>query len=73
LFIDRKCYGLIQEMLDYRYPATKEESLKAVPEQPLDKDDHGPEALGRFFRGYFGAPGDSETGGRAKVKRARVS
>lgn len=72
LFIDRNCHGLIQEMLDYRYPSTKEESLRAVPEHPLDKDDHGPEALGRFFKGYFGGPADNATGGRAKVKKARI-
>jgi hypothetical protein len=73
LFIDRKCYGLIQEMLDYRYPSTKEESLRAQPEHPLDTDNHGPEALGRFFRGYFGGPGDSGTERtRARIRKARV-
>jgi hypothetical protein len=72
LIIDRRCYGLIQEMLDYRYPATKEESLKALPEEPLDKDDHGPEALGRFFRGFFGGPGEDGTRGRPRVKRAVI-
>ncbi len=53
LFIDRKCKGLIYEMGEYRYPDQKSE-LRAAPEEPLDKDDHGPEALGRFYRGYFG-------------------
>lgn len=72
LFIDRSCHGLIFEMNEYRYPETKEESLKAQPEEPLDKDDHGPEALGRFFRGHFGGPGDSGRA-RAKVRRANLS
>ena len=79
LLIDRKCRGwpygdggLIREMQEYRYPDTREESIKAQPENPLDKDNHGPEALGRFFRGYFGGPADAETGGRARVKTARV-
>lgn len=80
LFIDRSCNGaplgdggLIREMQDYRYPESKQESNKAAPEQPLDKDDHGPEALGRFFRGYFGSATDSSTGGRAKVRKANLT
>lgn len=53
LFIDRKCERLINDMNVYRYPETKAEGRNA-PELPLKKDDHGPEALGRFFAGYFG-------------------
>jgi len=53
LFIDRKCVGLIREMQDYRYPDNKSE-IRPDKEEPMDKDDHGPEALGRFFRGYYG-------------------
>jgi hypothetical protein len=71
LFIDRRCSDLIREMLDYRYPESKEESLRAAPEAPLDKDDHGPEALGRFFRAKYGDPSDGQAT-RAKVKRARI-
>jgi hypothetical protein len=77
LFIDRSCKELIREMNDYRYPETKEEvndnKSNEHPENPLKKDDHGPEALGRFFRAHFGAPDDSDSGGRAKVSRAKVS
>lgn len=72
LLIDRSCVELIREMSDYRYPDSKEESLKSAPEQPMDKDDHGPEALGRFFRGYYGGPEGSSTGGRAKVSKANM-
>jgi hypothetical protein len=72
LFIDRKCVGLIREMQDYRYPNTKEESVRANPEKPMDKDDHGPEALGRFMRGHFGGPAEEERGGHARVRRATV-
>lgn len=73
LVIDRSCEGLIYEMGEYRYPERKSE-MKAAPEEPLDKDDHGPEALGRFYRGYFGRLGESLDGGRsrAKVRRANV-
>jgi len=73
LVIDRSCHGLIREMLEYRYPDTKEESTKARPEEPLDKDDHGPEALGRFFRGHFGPPGSDEDRGHARVRKALVT
>lgn len=80
LFIDRSCTGmplgdggLIREMSDYRYPDTKEESLKAAPEAPLDKDDHGPEALGRFMRGHFGGPAMDGEKPRARVRKANMS
>jgi len=79
LFIDRNCTGypmsdggLIREMLEYRYPETKEESQTEAKENPLSKDDHGPEALGRFFRGHFGGPSDMHSDGRAKVRKVRV-
>jgi hypothetical protein len=69
LLIDRSCGDLIEEMGDkYRYPDNKSE-IRENREEPLKKDDHGPEALGRFFRGYYGAPGSS---GRARVSKAKV-
>lgn len=39
----------------YRYP---EQKLQQINEQekPLKKDDHTPEALGRFYAGHYGAP-----------------
>ncbi len=55
LFFDRSCTGLIHEMNEYRYPERKSED-KEAKEDPMDKDDHGPEALGRFYRGHFGDP-----------------
>jgi len=73
LLIDRSCQELIREMQDYRYPETKEEQSRSEPEKPMDKDDHGPEALGRFFRGYFGGPGeDTTTQTRSRVRKARM-
>jgi hypothetical protein len=78
LFIDRSCIGnpigdggLIREMQDYRFPDTKEESMKSEPEMPLKKDDHGPEALGRFFKGYYGGPGEGKVG-RAKMRKVVI-
>lgn len=56
LMIDRSCHMLIHDMEEYKYPDKKE--FQSVPgqEKPQKKDDHGPEALGRFFAGYFGTP-----------------
>lgn len=68
LIIDRSCKELIREMNDYRYPESKDERKGEAPEKPMDKDDHGPEALGRFFRGYYGGPADN-AGGRARVRK----
>lgn len=68
LFISRNCPELIREMHDYRFPETKSET-RSAPEEPMDKDNHGPEALGRFFRGYFGPP---SSGGTVRVTTADV-
>lgn len=61
LFIDPKCKNLIREMSDYRYPnkLTDRNIDKNDSENPLKKDDHAPEALGRFFMGHFGAQEES--------------
>jgi len=72
LRVSRRCEELIREMQDYRYPENKSE-MRNDREKPLDKDDHAPEALGRFFRGYFGTPARAATGGRAKISNANVS
>ena len=55
LMFDRKCEHTIADMLNYRYPEKKSQSQDTnSPELPMKKDDHGPEALGRFFAGHFG-------------------
>jgi hypothetical protein len=64
LLFDRSCTETIREMQDYRFPETSEEQNKENPEKPMDKDDHGPEALGRFYRGHYGSP-------QSNVRRAR--
>ena len=56
LWFDRSCHNTIREMLDYRYPETKDEASRLESkEAPMKSDDHGPEALSRFFGGYFHA------------------
>lgn len=73
LTINRRCVNTIREFNDYRYPETHEQASergRAAPENPMKKDDHTPEALGRFFSGLFGSPysqGTRQT--RAKVGR----
>jgi hypothetical protein len=59
LQINRRCKETIREFNVYRYPKTAEEAAarnQEAPEAPLKKDDHTPEALGRFMIGHFGSP-----------------
>lgn len=73
LQIDRSCKNLIREMNDYRYPELKSEVRDPV-EFPLKKDDHAPEALGRFFAGHYGNQNVRKAGARqskARMSRAR--
>lgn len=53
LLINRKCVNVIREFNDYRYPDKKDNVDLNSPELPMKKDDHTPEALGRFFAGHF--------------------
>lgn len=58
LVFDRKCERTISDMLNYRYPERRAQTVDTnAPENPMKKDDHGPEALGRFFAGHFGTAG----------------
>lgn len=70
LMFDRKCKRTIEDMLNYRYPEKKvdAETSTARMENPLKKDDHGPEALGRFFAGFLGQYGKPDT--RSRVHKA---
>lgn len=71
LKIDRSCTKMIYEMQEYRYPDKKEESSTLAQEQPMKKDDHTPEALGRFFAGFYGGP-HSEAG-TTRIRKARIN
>jgi hypothetical protein len=71
IFVDHSCVQLAWEMREgYRWPEHKSE-VKNQTENPLDKDNHGPEALGRFFKGYMDVVGKERRArmGRAKVRR----
>lgn len=69
LFFDRKCNNTIANMQDYRYPENKSEVTESK-ENPLKVDDHGPEALSRFFGGYFH---EEKPKRRARVSTASMS
>jgi hypothetical protein len=70
LAFDRKCTSTINDMLNYRYPEKRAQQQDGnATELPMKKDDHGPEALGRFYAGHFGA----ETRRRAKARRSSLA
>jgi len=71
LMIDRThCKTLAWEMREgYKWPEHKSEQ-RSDSENPLDKDNHGVEALGRFFRGHFGIRGD---GGGSFVSTSNIN
>ena len=69
LFIDRSCKHLMYEMDAYRYPENASE-VKGAPENPMKKDDHAPEALSRFFGGYYGIAAAS--GQRPRQRKANI-
>lgn len=69
LYVDRGCRNLIREMQAYRYP--EETAHRPPSEKPLDKDNHAPEALGRFFAGHLG--GQRGPKRRAKVRQADMT
>jgi len=70
LLVNRNCPKLRWEMAEgYRWPETQSE-VKNDTENPLDKDNHGPEALGRFFRGHYDIVDEDASG--AKVHKVRV-
>lgn len=53
LIIDKSCHKLIWEMREgYRWPENSND-LRNNTEIPMDVDNHGPEALGRFFKGHM--------------------
>lgn len=74
LMFDIKCPRTIHDFSEYRYPDTTEQSKGEIStkrfELPMKKDDHGPEALGRFMAGLYHAPENRFSGG-TRVSRAK--
>lgn len=75
LNFDRSCVNCIREFSEYRYPENKRE-LTESSENPMKKDDHTPEALGRFFAGYYGSEARSGVmkprQGRSRIRQAKM-
>lgn len=75
LTIARRCVNTIREFNDYRYKETAEQASvkgRRAPENPQKKDDHTPEAIGRFFSGLMGRPFSGGTRqSTANVRRRR--
>lgn len=70
LMVDRSCAMLSWEMREgYKWPEHRSE-ISSEKEHPLDKDNHGVEALGRFMRGYYGMPGETKQSSR--VSKAKM-
>lgn len=73
LMISTKCVHMIYEMGQYRYPEKKNEQVEASTkrfELPMKKDDHTPEALGRFLAGRYHSAA-SQMGGGTKISHAK--
>lgn len=71
LIISNKCVNTIREFNDYRYPKTSSEANRNPSDLPMKKDDHTPEALGRFYVGRYGHP--ESVGGGARVAGSNMS
>lgn len=54
----------------YRWPEHKSETRNAS-ENPMDKDNHGPEALGRFVKGHMEKRTDRRSARQSRVKSRR--
>jgi hypothetical protein len=64
---------MIYEMGQYRYPEKKNEQIESSTrrfELPMKKDDHTPEALGRFLAGRY-HDAASQYGGGTRVSHAK--
>jgi hypothetical protein len=71
--VHRRCRNTIREMGIWKYPETAEKAAdrgRSAPENPEKKDDHTPEALGRFFSGMFGSP---YRGARSRQSTVKVN
>lgn len=72
LIVDRNCHRLIWEMREgYRWPESHND-MKNASEIPMDNDNHGPEALGRFFKGHMEQYSSASHGSRqGSIKQYR--
>jgi hypothetical protein len=76
IMFDFKCPRTINDFEAYRYPKDKEDldspTSTNTYESPVKVDDHGPEAVGRFFAGRFGVALTTPQQ-TSRVSKARIS
>lgn len=68
-----RCHKTIYEMSEYRYPKVKDEEQETSRpgfEVPMKKDDHTPEALGRFLMGKYHSEA-TQIGGGTRITKAQ--
>lgn len=73
LMVSTKCPMTLYEMGEYRYPEKKSEQVETSTtrfELPMKKDDHTPEALGRFLAGKY-HDASTQYGGGTRISTAR--
>jgi hypothetical protein len=72
LRVDRnRCPNTIREFSAYRYPDRKDTILgDEAHENPMKKDDHTPEAFGRFLAGWEGTPAHMGGSNNSRAKLA---
>ena len=71
LFNKERCSMIAWEMrTGWRWPEHKSET-KNASEVPLDKDNHGPEALGRYVKGHLSKTDKVRTSRQSRVRSGR--
>lgn len=73
LMISTRCVKTLYEFGEYRYPEKKDEQQETSTdrfENPMKKDDHTPEALGRFLAGRYHSAAQ-QYGGGTKISMAK--
>lgn len=73
LMISSRCTNMLHEMGEYRYPEAKDETVETSVkrfELPIKKDDHTPEALGRFLAGRYHTA-STQLGAGSRISTAR--
>jgi hypothetical protein len=71
VFNKERCHQLAWEMrTGYRWPEHKSE-VRNASETPMDKDNHGPEALGRFAKGFMEKTMDKRSARQSRVRSRR--
>jgi hypothetical protein len=73
LMVSDRCPKTIFEMAEYRYPKEKSEQVETSTKRfdlPMKKDDHTPEALGRFLAGKYHSAA-AQYGGGTRITKAQ--